>query len=472
MTPKEFRREGRRVVDWIARYMKQVQDYPVLSQVEPGAIRAALPASPPQEAESFSQVLRDFEKILMPGITHWQSPGFFGYFPANNSGPSILGELLAAGLGVQGMLWSTSPACTELETQVLDWMAQLLGLPDRFHSRGKGGGVIQDSASSSILCALLAARERVQPGCRNQGTSPLLTAYASNQTHSSLEKSMMIAGMGRDRLRLLPVDSQFALRPEALDQALREDRDKGYLPCFVCITLGTTSSNAIDPLPAIAAICARHGVWLHVDAAMCGSAAICPEFRPLLYGDVPLSQSLELVDSYNFNAHKWLFVNFDCSCFWVADRGALIQALSVLPEYLRNQASESGQVIDYRDWQIPLGRRFRSLKLWFVLRCFGVEKLQRRIRKHITLAREFATWVAEHPHFELVAPVPLSLVCFRHEAGEERTQQILERVNREGSVFLTHTRLNGCYTLRLSVGQTHTRRRHVKQAWRLIRAAT
>jgi aromatic-L-amino-acid decarboxylase len=287
-----------------------------------------------------------------------------------------------------------------------------------------------------------------------------------------MEKALMIAGLGSDRLRRLPVDANFAMVPEALDQALRDDRERGFLPCFVCATLGTTSSNAMDPLPRIAAICAAHGVWLHVDAAMCGSAAICPEYRTLLYGPEPTAEALGRVDSYCVNAHKWLFVNFDCSCFWVADQTALIQALSVLPEYLRNPASESGQVIDYRDWQIPLGRRFRALKLWFVLRCFGVEGLQRRLRKHVRLAQEFAGWVAKHPCFELAAPVPLSLVCFRHQGSDARNEQILERVNNEGKVFLTHTRLNERFTLRLSVGQTRTRRRHVKQAWKSIRAAT
>ena len=370
MTPEEFRRYGRAVVDWIADYYERVESLPVLSQVKPGQIRASLPSEPPLQGEAFETVLRDVDQLILPGITHWQSPNFFAFFPANTSGPSILGELLSAGLGVQGMLWATSPACTELETHVMDWLVDMLGLPSKFKSDQRGGGVIQDSASSASLCALLAARERATHFMSNQrGCDGRLVAYASTQTHSSVEKGVKIAGLGQQNLRAIEVDDRFALRPDALIKQIEKDRRGGLIPCFVCATVGTTSSNAIDPLPEIGQICQREGLWFHVDGAMAGSAAICPEYRHLQAG-------LEFADSYCFNPHKWMFTNFDCDCFYVADRAVLINTLSVLPEYLRNQATESGAVIDYRDWHVPLGRRFRSLKLWFVIRHYGVEGLR------------------------------------------------------------------------------------------------
>ncbi len=462
MTPEEFRRFGRAVVDWIADYYEQVESFPVLAQVEPGQIRASLPAKPPQQGEPFDAILADVERLILPGITHWQSPNFFAYFPANASGPSILAELLSAGLGVQGMLWATSPACTELETHVLDWLVEMLDLPRHFLSTSSGGGVIQDSASSASLCALLAARERATHFASNaRGCGGRLVAYVSSQTHSSVEKAVKIAGLGAENLRTLPVDETYAMEPEALARQIQEDRRRGLVPCFVAATVGTTSSHAVDPLPAIGAICREADIWLHVDAAMAGTAALCPEFRHI-------HQGLELADSYCFNPHKWMFTNFDCSCFYVRDRQALIRTLSVLPEYLRNQATESGAVIDYRDWQIPLGRRFRALKLWFVIRHYGVQGLQHHIRQHVALAQEFARWVQADPRFELAAPVPLNLVCFRHRAGDAVNQQLLERLNASGRLYLTHTRLDGRLTLRMSIGQTHTERRHVEQAWSLI----
>ena len=345
MTTEEFRRYGRAVVDWIADYYDRIESLPVLSQVKPGEIRAALPAAPPATGEPFDAILRDVERIILPGITHWQSPNFFAYFPANASPPAILGELLSAGFGVQGMLWATSPACTELETHVLDWLVGMLGLPEKFLSTGSGGGVIQDTASSATLCALLAARERATGFAVNRrGGDARLTAYASTQAHSSVEKAVKIAGLGRENLRLIEVDDKFAMRPEALARALDADRRAGRVPCFVCATVGSTSSNALDPVAEIGAICKERGVWLHVDAAMSGTAALCPEFR-FIHGGV------ELADSYCFNPHKWMFTNFDCDCFYVADRRALIEALSVLPEYLRTPAAESGAVFDYRNWQ-------------------------------------------------------------------------------------------------------------------------
>jgi aromatic-L-amino-acid decarboxylase len=462
MTPDQFRRYGRAVVDWIADYYEQIETLPVLAQVQPGQIRASLPPEPPQLGEDFESILEDVSTLILPGITHWQSPNFFAYFPANASGPAILGELLSAGLGVQGMLWTTSPACTELETHVLDWLVDLLELPGAFKSDSTGGGVIQDSASSAALCALLAARERATGfACNEHGCDGRLVAYVSSQTHSSLEKAVKVAGLGRQNLHIIDVDENYAMRPEMLAQAIAQDRADGRLPCFVCATVGTTSSNAIDPLPGIGRICQAEGLWLHVDAAMSGTAALCPEFRYIHAG-------LEYADSYCFNPHKWMFTNFDCDCFYVADRAILINTLSVLPEYLRNQATESGAVIDYRDWHVPLGRRFRALKLWFVIRHYGVEGLRYHIRHHVELAQAFARWVERAEDFDLAAPAPLNLVCFRHTGGDEINRQLLERLNTSGDLYLTHTVLDGRYTLRMCVGQTYTQARHVEAAWQRI----
>jgi aromatic-L-amino-acid decarboxylase len=463
MTPDEFRRHGHAVIDWIADYQSRVESFPVLSQAKPGQIRASLPANAPTQSEAFEALLKDVENLILPGITHWQSPNFFAYFPCNASGPGILGDLLSSGLGVQGMLWSTSPACTELETHVLDWLVPMLGLPEKFLSSNTGGGVIQDTASSAALCALLAAREGATNYTTNkEGCDGRIVAYVSTQTHSSLQKDAMIAGIGVDNLRSIEVDDHFAMRPAALARQIEADKRAGLVPCFVCATVGTTSSNAMDPIAEIAAIAHQDNLWLHVDAAMSGTAALCPEFRHLQNG-------VELADSYNFNPHKWMFTNFDCNCFWVADRKALIQTLSILPEYLRNQATESGAVIDYRDWHIQLGRRFRSLKLWFVIRHYGVEGLQYHIRRHVELAQQFADWVRNDKDFDLAAPAPLNLVCFRHKAGDVANQTIMDRLNRSGDLFLTHTKLHGNLTLRLCVGQTHTQAKHVERAWKRIR---
>ena len=399
----------------------------------------------------------------MPGITHWQSPNFFAYFPANVSAPSVLGELLSAGLGIQGMIWATSPACTELETHVLDWLVDLMALPEAFRSTSDGGGVIQDTASSATLCALLAARERATAFRVNElGFSGGLAVYASDQAHSSVEKAVKIAGLGTDSLRLVQADEHFAMRPEALVEAIRRDREAGLTPCFVCATVGTTSSNAIDPVRAVGEICREEGAWLHVDAAMSGSAALCPEFRWIQDG-------LELADSYCFNPHKWMFTNFDCDCFWVADREVLIRALSILPEYLRNRATESGEVFDYRDWHVPLGRRFRALKLWFVLRHYGAEGLRHHLREHVRLAQAFAERVRADENFELAADPPLNLVCFRPRGGDAVNERLMEELNASGALYLTHTRLDGRFTLRFSIGQTHTAERHVEAAWDRIR---
>ena len=463
MTPDEFRRHGRAVVDWIADYYERIESYPVLSQVQPGEIRAGLPSTPPQQGEPFAAMLADIEPLIMPGVTHWQSPNFFAFFPANASFPAMLGDMLSSGLAVQGMLWATSPACTELETQVMDWLVDMLGLPPAFKSTSTGGGVIQDTASSATLAALLAGRERATGLRSNEtGCDGRLVAYTSSQGHSSIEKAMMVAGLGSDNLRLIEVDAAYAMKPDVLAQQIEADRQAGLIPCFVCATVGTTSSNAMDPVQAIGEICRENGLWLHVDAAMSGTAALCPEFRHFQDG-------LELADSYAFNPHKWMFTNFDCDCFWVADRAALIKTLSILPEYLKNQATESGAVFDYRDWHVQLGRRFRSLKLWFVIRHYGVEGLQYHVRRHVELAQQFAGWLEADPDFELVAPAPLNLVCFRHKAGDDFNRALMDRLNQSGELYLSHTVLSGQYTLRLCVGQTWTEAEHVQRAWQRIR---
>lgn len=465
MSAAEFRAAGHAAIDWIADYLEGIEQRPVLSTVEPGAIAAQLPPSPPQRGEPFAAMLADLERIVMPGITHWQHPSFFAYFNSNASGPSILGELLSAGIGVQGMLWATSPACTEVETVMMDWLVELLGLPDGFRSTSAGGGVIQDTASSATLCAILTARERATHWRSDRtGVEEKLCVYASDQTHSSIEKAVRIAGLGKEQLRAVASDARGALDPAALKAAIAADRAAGHIPCAVVATIGTTSSHAIDPVRAVGEICRAEGIWLHVDAAHAGTAAVCPEQRWIHDG-------VELADSYCMNPHKWMFTNFDCDAYWVRDRAALVRTLSVLPEYLRNAATESGEVIDYRDWHIPLGRRFRALKLWFVMRHYGVEGLRRHIAAHIELAQRFAGWVAADARFELAAPAPLNLVCFRHTGGDAINQRIMTQLNGSGALYLTHTRIDGRLTLRLCIGGTYTEARHVEAAWQAIRDA-
>ena len=462
MTAEEFRRHGYAVIDWIADYYARVESFPVLSQVKPGSIRAALPVNAPERGEPFEAMMADMERIILPGITHWQSPNFFAFFPANTSGPAILGDLLSSGLGVQGMLWATSPACTELETHVLDWLVDLLGLPEQFKSSSAGGGVIQDTASSATLCALLAARERATGYQTNvQGGTGRLVAYVSTQTHSSVEKAVKVAGIGSKQLRAISVDARFAMQPEALERQIRADQAVGYQPFFVCATIGTTSSGTVDPVAEIGAICRKYGLWLHVDSAHAGTAAVCPEFRYLNTG-------VDLADSYSFNPHKWMLTTFDCTCFYVTDRATLINTLSIMPEFLRNQATESGAVIDYRDWHIPLGRRFRALKLWFVIRHYGVEGLQAHVRYHVNLARNFAAWVEQDERFELMVPPSLNLVCFRLKGEDAPNQRLLELLNASGHLYLTHTRLGNRFTLRFCIGQPATQLSHVEQAWKQI----
>jgi aromatic-L-amino-acid decarboxylase len=459
LTPDQLRAQGQQVLDWVARYHETVEQHPVRSTMAPGEVRAKLPPHPPEHPEPFEAVLADLDEVILPGITHWQSPSWFAYFPANTSGPSILGDLVSSGLGVQGMLWSTSPACTELEQHVLDWLVELMGLPAHFRSAGPGGGVIQGSASEATLCALLAAR--VRAGTIGGGDLEPLRCYTSEHAHSSLEKAARVAGLRADQVRFVESDERFAMRSDRLRAAVEEDLAAGLRPFFVMATSGTTSSLAFDPVPAIADVADEHGLWLHLDAAMAGSAAVHPDLRWV-------NDGVDRVDSYAFNPHKWLFTGFDCDCFWVADRQALLTALSILPEYLRNAATESGDVVDLRDWQIPLGRRFRSLKLWFVLRHYGAEGLRHHLARHVVLAQGLSARVEGDPRFELVAPTQLNLVCFRHVDGDEASERLLEAVNATGDVYLTHTRLGGAYVLRVSVGQTHTEQRHVDALWDLL----
>lgn len=447
MTTDEFRRWGKDLIDWIADYHEEVADMPVTAGVAPGDTRAKLPGRAPEQSEDFEEIRRDLDEIVMPGLTHWQSPNWFAYFPANVSYPAILGELVSAGLGQQGMLWSTSPAATEIESHVLDWLVDLLGLPSTWKTTERGGGVIQMSASDSTHTALVVAREGSNAP---HGTH---VAYTSSQAHSSIEKGAKVAGYGH--VRLIEVDAEYSMRPTALMDAVTADHKAGLKPTFVCSTVGTTGTTAVDPVRGIGEIAKREGMWHHVDAAFAGSAMMCEEFRHHQDG-------LELADSYVLNPHKWMFTNFDCSLFYVADRRPLIDTLSILPPYLRDKASESEDVIDYRDWHVPLGRRFRALKLWWVLRSFGAQGIREIIRHHVTAAQELADWLDADERFELVAPVPFSLVCFRLAQGDEATDALAQEINDQGPAYLTPSTLpDGRSYIRVSVGQTRTRRDHV-----------
>ena len=463
MTPEEFRTHGHALIDWIAEYLEGVEQYPVASQVQPGDIRAALPEHPPLAPEPFTEVLADLDRVVMPGITHWQHPSFFAYFPGNSSYPAILGELAAAGLGVQGMSWVTSPACTEVETLMMDWMQELLGLPAKFRSTSAtGGGVIHGSASEATLASILAARWRVTGGAiNNLGDTSHLVAYATSQAHSSIEKGLRIAGIGASQLRVVPHDRSFAMRADEFARMVADDRAAGLTPFWVCCTRGTTSSMAFDPVAEVGEIAQREGLWLHADAAMSGIAALAPEHRWV-------NDGLELADSYCTNPHKWMGVNFDCDLFYTADRAALLGALSILPEYLRSAAAESGAAIDYRDWQIPLGRRFRALKLWFTIRAGGATDAVAMIRRHVAATQQLAEWVAADGRFEIVAPHPLNLLCLRLKAGNEATDALIVAANETGRALFTRTVLDGVVACRVSVGARSTELQHVRAGWELL----
>ena len=470
MDVESFRRDGHQLIDWIADYVAHPERYPVLAQVEPGQVRRSLPAEPPESPEPLNAVLADVEKIIAPGLTHWNHPGFFAYFGITGSGPGILGELLSSAFNVNAMLWRTSPAATELEELVLDWLRQLLGLPAEFM------GIINDSASVSSLCAIAVAREALGLGIREEGLGgrpdlPRLRMYTSEQAHSSIEKAAIVLGLGQAGVTKIAVDDEFRLRPDALEAAIQEDLKAGWMPFCVAATVGTTSTTSVDPVPEIAEICQRYRLWLHVDAAYAGAAAILPEKRWSLAG-------CERADSIVMNPHKWLFVPLDCSAFYCRHPRVMKQAFSLVPEYLRTP--EEDRVRNFMDYGIQLGRRFRALKLWMVMRAFGSEGLRKHLRAHIALAERFRSWIEARPDFELLAPVPFSVVCFRQrprglpDNGEtdaylnRLNERLLESVNGTGEVFLSHTQLNGKFTLRLAIGNLRTTEAHVRRAWELL----
>jgi aromatic-L-amino-acid/L-tryptophan decarboxylase len=457
----EFRAAMHRVADLVADYLEGVGDRPVLPAVKPGEVRSVLPAAPPETPEPLDTILDDYLRVIEPNLTHWNHPGFLAYFAITGSGPGILGETLAAGLNVNAMLWRTSPAGTELEERVCAWLARMMDLPADFR------GHINDTASSSSLVALAAARHRLPVDVRVKGLSgrpevPPLTFYASDQAHSSIDKSAIVLGLGQENVRRIETDVDFRISVPALTAAIARDRAEGRLPMAVVATVGTTSTTSVDPVPEIADLCAREGLWLHVDAAYAGSAAICPEYRALMPG-------IERADSLVVNPHKWLFTPVDCSVLYVRDPALLKAAFSLVPEYLRT--TEDSEVTNLMDYGFQLGRRFRSLKLWMVIRAFGVEGLRERIREHCALARELAGWIEADPRFELAAPVPFSTVCFRARMEEDPdrfNERLLARINAEGPVFLSHTVLKGRYTLRVAIGNLRTEREHIERLWELI----
>jgi len=459
MSLDEFRKHGHDLIDWIADYLETLEDRPVDHQVQPGDVRSLIPNAAPDAPESMVEILADLDRVVMPGITHWQHPGRFGYFPASSSPAAILGELASAGLAGQGMLWSTSPAITEVESAVLDWLVDLMGLPQSWRvDTGPGGGVLQMSASDSTHTALVVARIQAT----NAGLpADKLVAYGSAQAHSSIEKGARTAGY--NHIRLIEVDQEFAMSAMALRAAIEADIADGLSPVWVCSAIGTTGTTAVDPVADIAALAQEFELWHHVDAAYAGTAMILPEMRHFQDG-------AELADSYTFNPHKWMLTNFDCSVFWVADRSKLIGALSILPPYLHNTASASGDVVDYRDWHVPLGRRFRALKLWFVLRSYGADSLRTYIRSHLDWAQELTQQLATDPRFEIVAPTTFALVCFRHANGDEATDALIASLQAEPSVYVAPSVVNGTTFIRVSIGSTWTERRHVQALWDLIDA--
>jgi aromatic-L-amino-acid/L-tryptophan decarboxylase len=456
MDPAEFRRHAHALVDWIATYIEQVERYPVVPRVAPGDVKAALPASAPEQGEAFETVFADFERVLVPALTHWNHPGFLAYFASSASGPGVLGEMLSGALNQQAMLWKTSPAATELEETTLGWLRQLVGLPDGFE------GVIYDTASVSTLHALAAAREHALPGVRAHGLASAgpLRVYCSEHAHSSVDKAAMTLGFGLDALRKIPADAEFRMRPEALAAAIDEDVARGVQPVAVTATIGTTSTTSTDPVAAIADVCAARGVWLHVDAAYAGVAAMLPELRPLYDG-------WARADSIVLNPHKWLFTPMDLSVLFCRRMDVLRAAFSLVPDFLKTAEGEAG-VRNLMDTGIQLGRRFRSLKLWMVMRDFGAEGMRAIYREHLRLARLFASWVDADSRFERVAPVPFSVVCFRLRGPDAINEQLMDRVNASGEIYLSHTRLDGRFVIRLAIGHYRTEQRHVERAWALL----
>jgi aromatic-L-amino-acid decarboxylase len=460
----EFKRHAHEMVEWIASYFENIEEYPVKSQVKPGEIAQELPDSIPGSGDSIPKILEDFNEILLKGVTHWQNPNFFAYFPANSSLPSLLAEMMTAAIAAQCMKWETSPAATELEEKVMNWLRGATGLPEYFQ------GVIQDSASTSTLVSLLTARENYtnfsinEKGYRNDGP---FRVYCSEETHSSIEKGIKIAGLGKENLVKIEVDENYRLRPNNLAKAIEKDKQNGMIPLCIVATLGTTGSTSIDPLAEIAGISKKYDLWLHVDAAYAGSALILPEYQWMIEG-------IEEVDTFVFNPHKWLFTNFDCSAYFVKDQKALKKTFQLVPEYLKTRSDE--QVNNYSDWSIQLGRRFRALKLWFVLRYYGLVGLQDKLRYHLKLSNNFLEHVRAHNDFEVIAPMTLNVVCFRYHPRDKDdedelnklNEQLLHRVNASGEMYISHTKLSGKYTLRMVIAQTDVEKKHVEKAWKVI----
>jgi aromatic-L-amino-acid/L-tryptophan decarboxylase len=464
LDPQTFRKAAHRTVDWMADYLESIEALPVRSPVNPGAVFDQLPDDPPAIGEPIESIMHDFRSVILPGMMHWQHPNFFAYFPANSSYPSVIAEMITATMGAQCMMWETSPAAAELEEKMMSWLRKMTGIPENF------AGVIQDTASSSTLCAILSARERLTDFAVSEngpGAFQPFRVYCSAESHSSIEKDVRIAGIGKKNLVKVGMDDSYRMDPRALARAIEDDTAAGLTPLCVVATLGTTGSTAIDPLREIAEITSRHSLWLHVDAAFAGSALVLPEYRWMIDG-------IEHVDSFVFNPHKWMFTNFDCSAYFVQDPATLIRTFEVVPEYLRKHTPTP--VKNYRDWGIPLGRRFRALKLWFVIRNFGVEHIRERLRHHIALAKELEQEIDLSPDFELLAPRTLSLVCFRYKPAEvsneeqiNKINELLERtLNDSGKLYLSHTKLDSRYTLRIVVGQTSVQRRHVMEAWKFM----
>ncbi len=468
ITPETFRQEAHRLVDWMADFLENIEDYPVKSTAKPGDILRQLPASPPVKSEPFDQLFTDFRDIIMPGMTHWQHPHFHAYFPANGSYPSLLAEMLTATLGAQCMIWETSPSAAELEELVMNWLKQMMGLPGYWH------GVIQDTASTATLVALLTAREKQSGFKVNESGfdgSEKFRIYCSSETHSSIEKGAKVAGIGKENVVKVAVDELLAMQADKLEEAIKKDIQSGYTPLAVVAAIGTTGTVAVDPLSAIAKVCQKYNVWLHVDAAYAGTALLLPECRWMMEGQ-------ELADSFVFNPHKWMFTHFDCTAYFVKDKEALLRTFEILPEYLKT--ATRGQVNDYRDWGVQLGRRFRALKLWFVIRSFGIEGLQQTLRLHMACAADFEAKVNAHPNFELVLPRSLNVVVFRFKPSHEETlekindqnEELIKALNSSGKVFISHTKVKGVYCIRMVLGNTQLEQRHVDEVWAWIMEAS
>jgi aromatic-L-amino-acid decarboxylase len=453
---EDFRRAGHETVDWIARYLSTVRDMPVLAQTRPGELLDALPVSAPEKGEPFATILSDFERLILPAVTQWNHPRFFAYFACTGSTPAILGEMLAAALNTNGLHWRTSPAVVELEQRALDWLRQWIGLSDQWF------GVVYDTASTSSMHAIVCAREMVDPEARTAGSRNDLILYTSNQSHSSIEKGAIAVGIGQQNVRKVPSDSEFRMRPDALAQMIEDDKRAGKRPFCAVATVGTTSSTSIDPVPEIAGIAEKHGLWLHVDAAYAGAAAMLPEHQHILDG-------ADRAHSLVLNAHKWLLTPIDLSAFYTRRPDILRRAFSLTSDYLKTQ--EDPRALNLMDFGVPLGHRFRALKLWFVLRYFGRERVEAILRQHIQWARDFAALVEAHPDFELAAPVPFSVVCFRYKGSDAQNKAIMEKANASGRVFLASTVLNGKLTLRLAIGNLETSWKDVEEAWELLRSA-